>query len=280
MGKSVSSLRVRPRIDTIAIGNQPENRMGNIGNIVMLRLADLQIAPYQKELNIPRIEQIVKKFDINRMRPIEVSYRDGQYWVFDGQHRANAYYILGYTEIPAIVHYGLTYEDEAYLFARQQEEVGSINSCHKWNALVEAKDNETIEIVKLCRQFGFTVLAKNNKGNNIKCVARLRKFYKEHGATKLMAVLMAIKNAWDYMPHSVDYPIFDGISRLVETYPEFDYGRLAAVLHETTPRLVLRDMEDEFHAVRGEGRRAAFQIMKLYNYKLPKRHRLEETLLK
>lgn len=280
MGRKVASLKVKARPETIAIGDRAENRHGEIGNIVMLRLTDLEIAPYQKELSIPRIETIVKKFDIDRMRPIDVSYRDGRYWVFDGQHRANAYFILGYTEIPAIVHYGLTYEQEAYLFARQQDEVGAVNCNHKWNALVEAKDPETMEIVKLCKMYGFTVLAKNNKGSNIKCVSRLRKFYRDYGATKLMAVLMAIKNAWDYMPHSVDYPIFDGISRLVATYPEFDYGRLSAVLHETTPRLVLRDMEDEFHAVRGEGRRAAFQIMKLYNYKLNKKNRLVETELK
>ena len=134
------------------------NKNGEIGNITMLELDKLDIAPYQKELNIERIRKIVEKFDINRMRPIEVSFRDNRYWIFDGQHRANAYLVMGFTKVPCIVHYGLTYEEEAYLFARQQDEVGSVNANHKWNALVCAGDEETMTIVKLCKSWGFTVL--------------------------------------------------------------------------------------------------------------------------
>ena len=278
--KSVRSMKVSPRPETIAIGDRIENKRGYIGELVKLNLKDLSIAPYQKELNIPRIEKIVKKFDINRMRPIDVSYRDGEYFVFDGQHRANAYLIMGYTEIPAIVHYGLTYEDEAYLFARQQEEVGSVNCNHKWNALTEAKDPEVMDITKLCKTWGFTILAKNNKGNNIKCVKTLRDLYTEFGDQKLGTILKCIKEAWGYMDHSTDVAIIGGIARLVRLYPDkFDYNRLTKVLSTTTPKLILRDMEDRHHAVRGESRRAAYQIADLYNKKIAKAHRIDTSAL-
>ena len=274
MKKPVRSMRVAPRPETIAIGDKAENKRGYIGELVKLNLMDLSIAPYQKDLNIPRVESIVKKFDINRMRPIDVSYRDGEYWVFDGQHRANAYLIMGYTEIPAIVHYGLTYEDEAYLFARQQEEVGAVNCNHKWNALTEAKDPEVMDIIRLCKAWGFTVLEKNNKGNNIKCVKTLRDLYKEFGPQKLGSILMSIKEAWNYMDHSTDVAIIGGIARLVRNYPQFDFNRLRLVLSSTTPKLILRDMEDHHHSVRGESRRAAYQISDLYNKGLTKNRRL------
>lgn len=284
MNKHIVNMKVRPRSETIAIGERNENKNGYIGELVNLDIKDLAVAKYQKELNISRVEKIIKKFDINRMRPIDVSYRptpDGEYWVFDGQHRASAYMIMGYTKIPAIVHYGLTYEDEAYLFARQQEEVGSVNSNHKWNALREAGDPETMTIIKLCNEFGFTVLEPNNKGNNIKCVKSLRDFYKEFGPEKLRTMLMCVRNAWNYMEHSVDVPILGGIARLVRTYSDrFDYNRLTKVLSDTTPKLILRDMEDKHHAARGESRRAAYQIADLYNYKLKDRNRrLDTTLL-
>lgn len=274
---SAFALRVRPTAEGIKIGDRIENRRGDIGALVNLNLNDLNIAKYQKDLNLPRIEKIVKKFDINRMRPIDVSFRDGKYWVFDGQHRCNAYLLMGYTEIPAIVHYGLSYEDEAYLFAHQQEEVGSVNSNHKWNALKEAKDPETLDIIKMCREWGFTVLEKNNKGNNIKCVKTLKDLYKEFGPAKLATILMCVASAWDYMEHSTDVAIIGGIARLVRCYSDkFDYNRLTQVLSNTTPKLILRDMEDKHHAVRGESRRAAYQICDLYNYKLhDKRRRLD-----
>lgn len=272
--KSVASVRVRPRPETIKIGDKLENKRGDIGMITNLPLKDLEIGKYQKDLNITRVEKIVKKFDINRMRPIDVSFRDGRYWVFDGQHRANAYYLLGYSEIPAIVHYGLTYEDEALLFAHQQEEVGAVNSNHKWNALREAKDPEIMEIIRLCKDWGFTVLAKNNRGNNIKCVKSLKDLYKEFGPQRLGTILMCIASAWDYAEHSTDVAIIGGIARLVRTFPEqFDFNRLTKVLSETTPKLILRDMEDRHHSVRGEARRAAYQILDLYNFKLKDKNR-------
>ena len=279
MKKPVRSMRVAPRPETIAIGDKAENKRGYIGELVKLNLMDLSIAPYQKDLNIPRVENIVKKFDINRMRPIDVSFRDGEYWVFDGQHRANAYLIMGYTEIPAIVHYGLTYEDEAYLFARQQEEVGAVNCNHKWNALTEAKDPEVMDITRLCRAWGFTVLEKNNRGNNIKCVKTLRDLYKEFGPQKLGSILMSIKEAWNYMDHSTDVAIIGGIARLVRNYPQFDFNRLRLVLSSTTPKLILRDMEDKHHSVRGESRRAAYQIADMYNKSLTKNRRLNTEAL-
>ena len=238
----------------------------------MLPLSKLNIGKYQKDLNIERVKRIVEKFDIHRMRPIEVSYRDDEYWVFDGQHRANAYYLMGLTEIPAVIHKGLTYQDEAYLFARQQEDVGSVNTNHKWNALVEAKDPEAMEIIKLCKDWGFAILQHNNKGNNIKCVKTLQDLYRELGPEKLGTILMCIKNAWMYMDHSTDVAIIGGIARLVKAFPyKFDFKRLETALSSTTPKLILRDMEDKHHSVRGESRRAAYQILDLYNKGLGKR---------
>ena len=286
MKKSIISSKARAisTAATQAMALDITNKNGDIGSITMLPLDKLDIGNYQKELNIERIRRIVEKFDINRMRPIEVSYRDGKYWVFDGQHRANAYLVMGFSRIPCIIHYGLTYEDEAYLFARQQEEVGAVNANHKWNALVEAGDQETMAIVKLCKDWGFTVLGKNNKGNNIKCVKSLRDLYHEFGPAKLATILMCIKNAWNYMPKSTDVAIIGGIARMVRSYPaeQFDFNRLTKVLSDTTPKMILRDMEDKHHGVRGESRRAAFQITDLYNKSLCRtsKRRLNTEVLK
>lgn len=279
MKNSVISNKATAAARALALKLNQDYIDGNIGNTVMLPLDKLSIGKYQKDLNIERVKRIVEGFDIHRMRPIEVSYRDGEYWVFDGQHRANAYYLMGIPSIPATIHNNLTYEQEAYLFARQQDNVGSVNSNHKWNALKEAGDPETTEIMKICKCWGFTVLAKNNRGNNIKCVKTLRDLYREFGPEKLGTILMCIKGAWDYMDHSVDVPIIGGIARLIRAYPQFDYNRLTETLAKTTPKLVLRDMEDKHHSIRGESRRAAYQIADLYNKGLTKAKRLDERAL-
>ena len=241
-------------------------------------VSEIYMARYQKPCDENRCRRIANNFNGHRMRPIDLSYRDGHYWCFDGQHRSRVYALLGIRTIPAIVHEGLTYEDEAWLFAHQQDDVGSVNANHKWVAMVEAKDEDALEISRICKEYGFTILEKNNKGNNIKCVSRLCRFYKELGPTKLMAVLIALRDAWEYMPHSIDAPIFDGITLLVKTYPEFDYKRLSVSLGRTTPKILLREMNDIpaslRTSIRGEGRRAAYQILKLYNHKLGSKARL------
>lgn len=247
--------------------------------ISMIPINKLSIGRYQKELNIDRVKKIVQEFDIHRMRPIEVSLRDGEFWVFDGQHRANAYYLLGIKNIPCVIHKGLTYQDEAYLFAKQQENVGSVNCNHKWVALVEANDPETMDIIKTCKMYGFSVLQHNNKGNNIKCVGTLRKLYKEFPATKLGAILNTIKGAWEYMEKSTDVSIIAGMAMLVRTYPELNFFRLQEALSRTTPKMLLRDMEDKHHSVRGESRRAAYQMVDLYNKGLKGRTRLSADRL-
>jgi len=263
-------------------GVQQSAEMGNIGMLVDIPVTQIQLGKYQKKLSMDRVRKIADSFDINRMRPIEVSYRDGKYYCFDGQHRVNVYLLKGWRSIPAIIHYGLTYEDEAYLFARQQENVGAVNVNHKWNALVEAKDPETMEIVKICKDWGFVVLGHTHKGNNIKCVKLLRDFYRDLGDTLLATTLYTIGSAWDYMPHSADNAIIGGLFLLIKTYKEdgLNFKRLGDKLAETTPKLILRDMEDKYHSVRGEQRRAAHQILSIYNKGAKGKYRLNPELLK
>lgn len=49
---------------------------------------------YQKPLNEKRVAQIVAAFDENIANEPKVSYRDGHYYVFDGQHTVAARVML------------------------------------------------------------------------------------------------------------------------------------------------------------------------------------------
>ena len=45
---------------------------------------------YQRELNTERVHRIAKEFDERIANEPKVSYRDGHYYVFDGQHTVAA----------------------------------------------------------------------------------------------------------------------------------------------------------------------------------------------
>ena len=75
---------------------------------------------YQRELNTDRVHKIVKQFDERVANEPKVSYRDGRYYVFDGQHTIAARVERNGGKplmILCKVYYGLTEKEEARLFA-------------------------------------------------------------------------------------------------------------------------------------------------------------------
>lgn len=242
------------------------NNNKSFGAIIELPISKIEIAKYQKALNVDRVKKIAASFDINRMRPIDVSYRNGRYWCFDGQHRVSAYHIMGKHTVPCIIHYDLTYEQEAMLFAQQQDNVGSVLAHHKWNALVEAKDNVTMDIVNIAKTWGFTI-RKGNGSRNINCVKVLQDIYSDLGDLTFATIMKTISEAWNYMDKSTDHNVINGLYLFVKTYrdePKFSYTQLTSRLSEVSPKHLLRNARDRFD-IRGDARRVAVEILKLYN---------------
>lgn len=60
-----------------------------------LPVTQIEIPPYQRSANVVRVKKIATAFEENRMRPIDVSLRDGKYYCYDGQHRLLAYKMMG-----------------------------------------------------------------------------------------------------------------------------------------------------------------------------------------
>ena len=84
---------------------------------------DLEIPEvYQRRLNTNRVARIVAGFDERIANEPKVSFRDGRYFVFDGQHTVSARKKMNNnTDLPILckVYYGMTELDEALLFALQ-----------------------------------------------------------------------------------------------------------------------------------------------------------------
>ena len=98
---------------------------------------------YQRELNTDRVHKIVKQFDERVANEPKVSFRNGSYYVFDGQHTiaarverngGNPLMIL------CKVYYGLTEKDEARLFAEQTGFSADLGAGPRIRALVFAED--------------------------------------------------------------------------------------------------------------------------------------------
>lgn len=125
-----------------------------------LPVVQVEIPSYQRSASVERVKKIATAFEENRMRPIDVSLRDGKYYCYDGQHRLLAYKMMGQQTIPAIVHTSLSYHDEADLFARQSENVSAVRMRDKWNAMVEGGSEKAKKIIEVAKAHGYKVTAQ------------------------------------------------------------------------------------------------------------------------
>lgn len=249
--------------------------------ITFVPTSEIIVGKYQKRLNVARSEKIAREFDVNRMRPVEVSLRGGKFYVFDGQHRVNAYKIMGMRSVPCIVHTGLSYEQEAELFARQQENVGAVLAHHKWNALVEAKDEKTLNILSIVKRFGYTMMPGSVRKNNINCVATIQGIYNDLGEQALTNALHVLSSAWKDEPKAICQDVIAGMKIFIRAFQNdkrMNYSRLINRLSEVTPEQFLRQSRN-FGGEMGRAKCCAKQMVLMYNRNLRMDNKLSERNL-
>ena len=90
--------------------------------------ADLELDEgYQRTLRPHHVDELVEGWDWGKFRPLDVSCRNGSYYVFDGGHRLSALKRLcgsgQHFTVLCRVFYGLTRAEEAYYFSHQDDGV-------------------------------------------------------------------------------------------------------------------------------------------------------------
>ena len=114
--------------------------------------------PYQRPVLDRVVDKLVREWDPRLLTPLVVSYRDGRYYLVDGQHRVCAMRKKnGGKDVTALcrVYHGLTYEQEAELYYKLDRAKGHLRLSHATKALVESgADAEIIEIKRLLEGAG------------------------------------------------------------------------------------------------------------------------------
>ena len=114
-------------------------------------------ADYQRELNIPNVEKMSAEFTELIANPPKVSYRDGHYFVFDGQHTIVTRKTMnGGNDLPIIckVYTGLTKEEEAILFSKQTGVSRPLTAGAELRAALVGKDAESIAFLNATESTG------------------------------------------------------------------------------------------------------------------------------
>lgn len=246
-----------------------------------LNSRDLTINPNaQRGLNMRRVREIVKDFDPLLVNPIKVSFRNGRYYIIDGQHTLTALRVVnkGDCTVRCKVYYGLTETDEANLFIQQNGHSAPVTTAEKLKVLYLQGDKDVLEFVRTTESVGISVgFNRGSARNRIAAVAAAYSIYKKLPYHLYIETLTLILDAWNGDHTSLQREILQGVSHVVEVYHgEFKPQEMAKRLSKVPPAQIVR----EGRGIGSGSARIMYAkaILRIYNTGRTT-HRLDETRL-
>lgn len=200
-----------------------------------------------------------------------MSFRDGKYWVIDGQHRLAAVRekFGGECVILCRVHYGMTLIDEANFFLEQDINDKNIKYKDKMNVRFKIGDEEVVDAVLCAAIAGWRMdeFAKNYAKGRLTAHAAVMKLHRKLEREQFIDLLKVLYVAWDGDPHGACRKILNGMERFYKAYwGEFDSAILARKLGKLSPEAIVRDGRSANIRSNENGLPFARAILRQYNY--------------
>ena len=165
-----------------------ESIMKNSTEIDGMRFASVPVAllrvceNYQRPVNKTHVNELANPFDRIYANCIITSYRDGYFWILDGQHRYNAAKLTGTESMTCIIITGLTSKEEAKIFKdlnvkQKRPDPYKIFKANVWNGDMSDPEVATdMHIKRICDKYNIEVKKFGNGtiGKSLRCLSRAR----------------------------------------------------------------------------------------------------------
>lgn len=200
-------------------------------------IANLKFAPYQRELKPSKVRKIAENFLPDIVGIALVSFRNGEFWCLDAQHRVKAMEKIGYTEVWCQIITGLNYEQECRRFNILNTGRTQLTANQVFHCRVEEKDPNAIALVEAFKRyrFDYNKNSGNKSDNVIGAVSKFVKIQKMYGNAMVDRVLRTIRNAWMGDKYSLSSAIITGLSTFFAEMPNVDEMILTKALEKISP---------------------------------------------
>ncbi len=199
--------------------------------------------PYQRPVEEKDVDKLIRKWNLCALEPIVVSFRDGYFYVVDGQHRIAAMKKMNGGRdlmVNCIVHTGMTYEAEAALCHDLDQAKKPMSMGQSIRVDMESgKGTEALEIRRLVEKAGFVwaLEKRSDKDYTISATRALISAYRLLGGSTFSRMLALTERAWHGNPASLSAAMLSGMALFVKTYEARMNGhtfikRLSAVAPE------------------------------------------------
>ena len=227
---------------------------------------------YQRGVQRKRVELIASHFNEYTANEPKVSFRNGKYYVVDGQHTIESRILRnGGKDLPILckVYTGLTMQQEALLFAEQNGHSAPLTAGIKLRAKVVGEDAPSKTFLAATNRVGldFNYDSLQLSDYRISCVGTALKLYNQIGEKIYCEALHLIVDAWEGKPDSFRAAVLKGMMHFVELYHgEFSEERLVRALRSTHPMEIYRVGMDNPAKLPG-WKKCVFPIYTAYNGK-------------
>ena len=236
---------------------------------------------YQRRMNAAQVDRIVAEFNPLLVNAVKVSQRDGHFFVFDGAHTLAALRRIHEGKpfmVECKVFNGMTYQEEAELFALQTGTSRTVSYDYKLRAKLAAETPKEMAFLEATEAAGLRLSDVQRSGTQyvIAAKATAQRIFETYGADLYTDMLRLIMETWDAVEWSLSKPVLNGCAVFLNVYgDEYKRDRFIRKLAYTNA--------DELAAiarrqnVKDQPRQYAMAILELYNK--GGRGRLDESLM-
>lgn len=201
-------------------------------------------AGYNRGIKRPKVNKIKRNYHEDMVQPAIVSFRDGKYWIIDGQHRAQALYELKNcdpnTMILCDVRTGMTYEKEADLYIRLNTGQTKLVFKDELVGLIESKDATALQFQGVVESCGYVLFGRSSTTLGALSTT-WRMFCKPDGDKELRSILTLTNKCWPANSMGVHNTMIDGIALFLKHHgSEYSEERFVKVLSPLDPREIVR----------------------------------------
>ena len=213
-------------------------------------------AEYQRLLRMGKVARIAANFSEYIANEPKVSYRDGRYFVFDGQNTIEARKTCnGGRDLPirCKVFYGLSKEHEALLFAVQTGISSELTAGERLRAKLVAHEENACDFVSVTEDTGVRFALDGIRAPwKIYCIRSAYYIYKSYGTALYHEMLSVLVDAWGGDSDSFLSGILHGMARFLALYQgEYSRERLVGRLSTVHPKTITRLAQNDTGNVGG-----------------------------
>lgn len=253
--------------------------MQKSNEIKAIPLRTLRVDEYQRGRISRQVNDIDRNFDEKLVGVLYVSFRNGIYYIVDGQQRWNVLLKRGYKEWNCLVHYGLTFEEESAMFGLLGTSPVKLSATDIWKSRVLSKEQKAVKVDEIIKEEGYVVSYAGEKGHKrIRAIRAIEIIYDKFGEDILRKVLRLITSAWNGQKLAVKEVCLIGLAIFFKSFKD-DYD--SKMLEQKLKLCPIEKIIQTSQNVRDCGKRYtvfAEAVVEEYN-KCKKQGRLESAKL-